>query len=235
MICGKACTKVTNLEDAWEKALKFVKSDKRVSVDVQTARALNPSQMTDTDFLRQCAWAILGARRRYEVLEKRWPDIERVFFKWNISTIVEQAESVKTQALQVLNSPRKVDGVIEIARWLKKREWPAVHAELLSFVAQDKRGNPVVTDELLKWLDQLPGVGRTLASYVVKDLGIGSIKDDIWMRRLAEWLGYSPDSVGVRQMALDIQVLSNEKINVIDTVLWNWTRTQEWLEYVSTK
>ena len=143
--------------------------------------------------------------------------------------VVVQSDSVKAQFLRVLNSPKKVDGVIKIAKWLDRQGWPTIHTKLLSLVKVDERENPIVTEDLLKWFDQLPWVGPTLAAYIVKDLGVGSIKDDVWMRRLARWLGYSPDTTGVWKMALDIQVISNERINVIDTVLWNWARTQQWL------
>jgi hypothetical protein len=163
------------------------------------------------------------------VLKSRWPAIERAFFYWDVSKVMTQSDSVKAQVLQVLNSPRKVDGVLEITRWLYKRGWSTVHAEFLGLAAKDKRGSPMVTDDLLKWLDQLPWIGRTLAAYIAKDLGVSSIKDDVRMRRLAGWLGYSHDANGVWKMALDMQILSNEKINVIDTVLWNWARTQQWL------
>ena len=104
-----------------------------------------------------------------------------------------------------------------------------MRAKFLNLVNLDDHGNPVLTNELLEWLDRLPWVGRSLAAYIAKDLGVSSIKDDVWMRRLAGWLGYSPDTTGVWKMALDIQALTNEKINVIDTALWNWARTQQWL------
>ena len=155
--------------------------------------------------------------------------MERAFFCWDVGQVVAQSDSVKTQVLQVLNSPKKVDGVLKIAKWLNRQGWPAIHANFLGLAKVDGQGNPLVTDDLLKWLDQLPWVGRTLAAYIAKDLGVGSIKDDVWMRRLAGWLDYSPDTTGVWKMALDIQVISNERINVIDTVLWNWARTQQWL------
>ncbi len=229
MITGEDMPKPTSLEDVWQTAWWFAEADDRISADVRTARGLNPSQVTDSDFLRQCAWAIFGARRPYEVLKTRWPAIEKTFFYWDVGKVVAQSDSVKSQTLRVLNSPKKVDGVLKIAQWLNRQGWPAVRVKLLGLAKVDEQGNSLVTDGLLRWFDQLPWVGRTLAAYIAKDLGISSIKDDVWMRRLAGWLGYSPDATGVWKMALDIQVLSNEKINVIDTVLWNWARTQPWL------
>jgi len=229
MITGEDLPKPISLEYVWQTAWGSAEANDRVSTDVRIARGLNSSQVTDSDFLCQCAWAIFGARRPYEVLKSRWPAMERAFLCWDVGQVVEQSDSVKTQALQVLNSPRKVDGVLKIAKWLNRQGWPAIRAKFLCLTKVDRQGNPLVTEDLLKWLDQLPWVGQTLAAYIAKNLGVGSIKDDVWMCRLAGWLDYSPDTTGVWKMALDIQVISNERINVIDTVLWNWARTQQWL------
>ena len=229
-ITGAPLSSPTRLADVWKTAMRFAETDKRMLCDIQKARSIDPSQVACSDFLRECAWAILGARRSYEeVLKPRWPDIEKAFFHWDIQRIVTQAELARTQVLQVLNSPRKVNGIIEIARWLNKQGWTTVRAEFLRRLKADSRGGFMVTDELLKWLDQLPWVGRTLAAYIAKNLGISSIKDDVWMCRLAGWLDYSPNTSGVWQMARDMQVISGEKVNVIDTVLWNWAKTQKCL------
>ena len=217
------------IEDVWERAWRLAEADERISADVQRAQRLDPSQVTSSDFLRECAWAVLGARRHYEVLAKRWPAIEKAFCSWDVRKVVEQNDSVRASALLALNSPRKVDGVLKIARWMEERTWPVIRAEFLGLVGVDEHGNTSITDELLKWLDRLPWIGSTLSAYIAKNLGIGSIKDDVWMCRLADRLGYTPDAAGVWTMALDIQAFSNQRINVIDTVLWNWARDQTWL------
>jgi hypothetical protein len=229
MIAGENPPQPTSIEDVWQTAWRFAEADDRVIADLRIPRRLNPSQVTDSNFLRQCSWAIFGARRPYEVLKSRWPAMEKAFFYWDVSQVVEKSDLVKAQVLRILNSPRKVDGVLNIAKWLNRQGWPVVRAKLLDLINVYEHGNPVITNDLLKWLDQLPWIGRTLAAYIAKDLGVSSIKDDVRMRRLAGWLGYSGDATGVWKMALDMQVLSNEKINVIDTVLWNWVRTQQWL------
>lgn len=229
MLTGKNQQISKSLENVWQTAWRFTQADVQISADVRIARELNPSHISDSDFLRQCAWAIFGARRPYEVLKSRWPALERAFYHWEVSRVVAESDSVKFQVLKILNSPRKVEGILKIAKWLDKNGWTTIHTQFLDFIKVDEQGNPVISEDLLKWFDQLPWIGQTLAAYIAKDLGVGSIKDDIWMRRLAGWLGYTRDKIGVWKMALDVQVLNNEKINVIDTVLWNWARTQQWL------
>jgi hypothetical protein len=73
-------TKHTSIEHVWQRALQFAVTDSEVLSDLEKARRLNPSQVTDSDFLRQCAWSILGARRRNEILKSRWLAIEKAFF-----------------------------------------------------------------------------------------------------------------------------------------------------------
>jgi len=221
-------SKIT-IKNIWDWAWSFAMADPRIANDVKTAEQLDPSQVTESDFFRQCAWAIFGAGLKYDVLIKLWPAIQKAFFYWDVKQVVAQSDSVKTQVLQIFNNHKKVNSVLDIAKWLDKQGWPHVKTEFLSLIKVDQQGNIMVTDKLLEWLDQRPGIGKTLAAYVAKDIGVQSIKDDKWMRRLAGWLGYSPDAMGVLKMALDMQSLSKKKINVIDTVLWNWARNQQWL------
>jgi len=164
-----------------------------------------------------------------EVLEKRWQQMEEALGHWNVAEIVYHRAAVRNEVLKILNSPRKVDAVLDIAAWLHEEGWDVVHSEILKRTAHDERGNIVVTPELLSWLDELPYVGTIMAAFVAKNLGISSIKDDVWMRRLAKWLGYTADANGVWAMAMRIQEITGEKLNVIDTVLWNWARKQNWL------
>lgn len=234
MIGGADIPQPACIEDVWDRAWRFAEANEPVFADVQRAERLDSSQVTASDFLREYAWAVLGARRRYEVLARRWPAIEEAFCYWDVGRVVEESASVRAVALRALNSPRKVDGVLEVARWLDKGSWTTIRAEFLRLVTTDLQGNALVTGDLLKWLDQLPWVGRTLAAYIAKNLGVGGIKDDVWMLRLAGWLDYSANTAGVCRMASDMQIHSGQKINIIDTVLWNWARHQTWLPHAVT-
>ena len=91
----------------------------------------------------------------------------------------------------------------------------------------DQNGFTVETPELIKYLDGLPFVGPVLASYIAKNMGVGAIKPDIFMIRLAKHLGYGCDKSGVDTMAGVFQKICGEKINVIDTVLWNWAKVPQ--------
>lgn len=218
-----------NIEGVWKAAYQFAKQNPKIWADVMVAQERNPLEISDSDFLRECAWAIYGAGFKISVLDKMWPDIQKAFLYWDVSKIVEHCESVRMEVLQINGHKGKVNSIIKIAKWLNEQGWHTVHTKFLSLAIKDNQGNPVITDDLLNWLDQLPWIGQTLAAYVAKDLGVESIKPDRRICRLANWLGYSPDADGVWQMALDTQAISGKKINVIDTVLWNWASKQDWL------
>lgn len=222
--------KPKTIEEVWTAALEFAQNDERVWADVERARALDPAQTSESDFLRECTWAIFGARFPYKALARRWPALEEAFCNWRVADIVAQRETVRADALKILNHKGKIDAVLEIAQWLNAQEWCAVHKQILGLCERDRRGDLVVTDDLIKWLDKRPYVGPTLAAYIAKDVGIGSVKDDKWMCRLAGHLGYIRNTTGVWRMARDVQVFADEKLNVIDTVLWNWAMKQEWLK-----
>ncbi len=229
------CADVENLtprtiEAVWAVAWQCAQNDERVWADVERARGLDPAQTSECDFMRECAWAIFGAAFDSETLAKLWPVLEEAFCNWCVADIVAQREIVRARALEVFNHEKKVDAVLEIAQWLYAQKWSDVRDTLLSLCERDRRGDLVVTDRLIRWLDERRYVGPTLAAYIAKDVGIGSVKDDRVMRRLAKYLGYSPDEAGVRRMARDVQSFVNEKLNVIDTVLWNWAMEQEWLK-----
>ena len=176
--------------------------------------------------MRECAWAIYGAGFRFTTLEKNWPALDKAYLRWDYKRIVEQSSAVEQNALQVIAHTGKVKAILAIAKLLNDQGWPEVQAEIFGRITWDARDNPEVSQELLSYLDGLPWVGQVLASYIAKNIGVASIKPDIWMLRLAKWLEYSENEAGVWDMARDFQVETGENIQAIDTVLWNWAKEQ---------
>lgn len=231
---AQGCCLPKDLAQIWDAAYQHADQDERVTQDIARANGLDVTKVTSSDFLRECAWAIFGARYPFSALEKRWPDLQQVFLRWNVREVVAQAPEVEQQAVQIIGYRRKVKGVLANAARINTEGWPTVRSTLLRLLLRDEVGNPMESPELITYLDSFRWIGPTLASYIAKNLGVGSIKDDRWMLRLAKWLGYQPDKSGVWDMARDFQSLRGEKINVIDTVLWNWASVpQECLRKVS--
>jgi len=65
-----------------------------------------------------------------------------------------------------------------------------------------------------------------LATFISKNMSVASIKPDIWMILLAEWMGFPNNKDGVMATARDFQIECRENIQTIDTALWNWAKRQ---------
>ena len=65
-----------------------------------------------------------------------------------------------------------------------------------------------------------------MATFISKNISAASIKPDIWMIRLAEWMGFPSNKKGVMAAARDFQIECRENIQTIDTALWNRAKRQ---------
>jgi hypothetical protein len=220
-----------NLDQIWDLAYVHATQSQRITGDVQRIKTLDVKQVTGTDFMGQCAWAIYGAGFKFDVLAPKWPELQAIYLHWDVQQIVEQAETVKEAALKIIGHQGKVEAILTIAGKLSQG-WPDIRSTLLDLLSWDANGIPVETQPFIKYLDALPWVGEVLASYIAKNIGVDSIKPDLWMLRLAKWLEYKPGKSGVWDMARDFQSLNDERINVIDTVCWNWAKDQDCLKEV---
>lgn len=216
------CCLSNNLDKIWTLAYSHAMQNETILADVQRARTLDFQDITDQDFIKQCAWAIYGAAFSYRTLAKHWDALQDAYLHWDVHKITAQPTTVRETALRSINNGRKANAILTIASCLEKRGWDEVKGTLQDLFLYDQQGNPIESAALIDWLDRLPNVGPVLATYIAKNIGVSAIKPDIWMIRLSKHLGYSPDKSGVDAMALDFQLICGEKINVIDTVLWNW-------------
>ena len=208
---------------AWEHAMGC----KRISSDVERARILDFNQITGEDFVRECAWAIYGAFFSYTTLDQKWCGLQKAYLHWDIPKMNAQHDLIIENASQIINRKDKAKAILTICGLVEQQGWADVKSRLEERLAYDQHGNPVETPELTKYLDELPFVGPVLASYIAKNMGVGAIKPDIFMTRLAKHLGYGCDKSGVDTMAGVFQKICGEKINVIDTVLWNWAKVPQ--------
>ena len=218
-------TKVS--KEIWELAWGYAMASETITKDVERARTLDVNKLTESEFLHQCAWAIFGGGFRIRVLERIFPRLTEAYLDFNPKQIVQHAELVEKNALRAFGNHRKVNAVVTIAETINSQGWPQIHSKLLELADWDTHNDPWVSQALVDYLDGFRGVGPVLASYICKNIGIASIKPDIWMLSLAQWLGFSRDVSGVWDMAREFVVLSGETVNVIDTVLWNWARDRQ--------
>ena len=114
-----------------------------------------------------------------------------------------------------------MDAVVNIPKRVKRERWPSVQTRFVE-ACQSTDGHAA----LVQYLDDYPFIGPVVASYVAKNMGVPAIKADLWMLRLASHLGYPASDDRVRDMGLAFVRSTGEPLNVVDTVLWNWARSQ---------
>lgn len=208
----------------WDLAWDHAMGNETIIQDIDRSQKLDVKNVTDSGFLHECAWAIFGGGFRISILERIFPRLKEAYLSFDLNQIAQHAQQVEKNALQAFGNKRKVKAVLKIADIINSQGWPKVRSDLLELPEWDAQGNPWVSQSLLDYLDEFPQVGQTLASYIAKNIGVSSIKPDIWMLRLAEHLGHEYNVSGVWDMARAMRSINGETINVIDTVLWNWAR-----------
>jgi len=204
----------------WVRAIRAILDNTGVIEDILVQRKRNPHEVSDKQFLKECAWAIYNSWTSFKSVKGKWDQIEQAFLGWDYQQISQNVNSVRQAAPPVRNSTRKVDAVISIARRMTQIGWTTIRKQLLSGLRQDTRGNFVPDPELIKYLDRLPMIGETNAIYILKNLGYDVAKPDKQLKKLVAKFGYPPDTSGVQQFASDISELVLECISVVDTVLW---------------
>lgn len=220
----------TDMKLIWQMAVKRASLDDIIRREIAAIRLLDVQSITAQSLLHELAWAIYGAGFNVNVLRQKFPALEEAFSNWDPEQIVQRGEAPVQEALKVIGHTGKANAVKTIALYLHSSGWDDVRGEIFRHIEWDDKGEPIFTQGLLDFLDKLPWIGQTLARFVVKNIGIGSIKDDVMIKRLALHLGYSDDFAGVMKMAKAFQAISGESLSVIDTVLWAWVREQSWLK-----
>ena len=166
---------------------------------------VDPSSVSETDFLSETAWVILSAGMSAHVVESRFHPISQAFFCWeNAAVIADNSDQCREEALAWFNHRGKVDAIISVA-----------------FIIQDL-GFERVKDQLsanhLEFLQTLPFIGPVTSKHLAKNLGFPISKPDRHLVRIAEAFGYE----SVDLMCKLIAETTGEQEQVVDIVLWRF-------------
>jgi hypothetical protein len=204
-----------------ETAWNSVREDPQVMAEITRARTLTPMSLSSIDFMREYAWAAFNSGMKMEVIRRIWPDLEQAFRHWDYKAIIQDASSVRNEAIAVFRNQRKVSAVIHTAGLIEARGWDTVEAEIKSAVIAGKNNNLYPSGKFYLFVQQLPWIGPTNSRYLAKNLGFDLAKDDRHLKRLAQQYGYTPNSNGVQRLVEDVSMRAKERISVMETVLWN--------------
>ena len=78
------------------------------------------------------------------------------------------------------------------------------------------------SDDKIEWFTTLPWIGPITKYHLARNLGIDTVKPDRHLIRLAERFGYETPL----EMCEDVQKEVNERLGVIDVVLWRYCNLQ---------
>lgn len=210
------------LVSLYQTALNSVINDPQVMEEIARARNMNPSLISSHDFIREYAWTVFNSGMRMRIIKRRWTALEEAFEYWDPKAILTNMTGVKDKALKVFNNKSKVNAVLKLANLINNEGWAKIRFEIMNCVVRSENGNFYPSPQLFTFLSyQLAWMGPTNRRYLAKNLGFDFAKDDRHLRRLTESYGYSKDAEGVQQFVEEIGKCVNERISVVETVLWN--------------
>jgi hypothetical protein len=148
----------------------------------------NWKALDSSKFFEMFHRCIAASGKRVETLNKYLEGQKALFRRLSPSRIVRDQREIRRgwrKNSQYL-SPRMVDAMIEVAKRITERGWPAFKSEYLLLPS-----NPE-TESLEEWvlaheaLKRLPMVGYANGWYLIRNLyGARAIKPDVWIMRIA--------------------------------------------------
>lgn len=168
--------------------------------------AVEEEKVTERDFLRELAFVICNSGMRASVIRGLWVPMREAFYDF-VSTgyIVDHRADIRAAALRVLNSPPKIDAIIDAAVTVQAAGWANTHR--------------IIKRDGIQALRSFKYIGPIIVYHLAKNIGIDVAKPDRHLMRIAEALGYNHD---VQRMCQRIANHTGHRVATIDLVLWRY-------------
>ncbi|QEE49114.1 hypothetical protein FUA48_05820 [Flavobacterium alkalisoli] len=160
--------------------------------------------LTAKTFLEELSWVILSSGMNEKIINKLFPHLKQTLFGFEICQIAEQKISCYNNCIKIFNHPGKINAIL----------YAAEHLSIHSFDSVMKR---LKTDGI-NYLLEFPYLGNATAYHFAKNIGINVAKPDRHLIRIANALGYD----NPHQLCSDISNSIDEKVSLIDLVLWRY-------------
>lgn len=168
-------------------------------------RTLRIEELTETDFLRECAWVILSSGMRESVVRRKFFNISEAFLNWDSAKkIVTHRDQCIRSALTHFQSEKKINAIAQCAHILFVKGFEAIRDE--------------ITRDPITALQQFPYIGPTTSYHVAKNIGLPFAKPDRHLCRLAMLSGYDRPS----DLCIAIAKYIGDPVPVVDMVLWRF-------------
>lgn len=154
--------------------------------------------------LREAAWVILSAGLSARVVSTKFAALSNAFFDWDFNKIIKKKRRCRNAALSFFNHPKKIDSIIFFAEKIDERGIESIKKH--------------IQIDGIKYLDDFPFMGPATKWHLAKNIGLDYAKPDRHLVRIATNVGYSTP----QEMCAVIAQRINEKISVIDLVVWRF-------------
>jgi len=192
------------LADAYLRAKEMV-VEKGFAQEIASQAHLSLLSMTESDFLRECAWVVLCSGFRESIVRGIFSRLSTAFFSWQSASLIATNKNLcRERALRAFGSKRKIAAIIRIAEIVYRSGFRHIQ--------------PVLLLEPLRFIATLPMMGPATTLHLAKNLGLPLAKPDRHLVRIARAIGYSSP----QHLCEDIATLVREHVSVVDLVLWRF-------------
>ena len=172
-------------------------------VDWQTE--LDFETITETDFLREAAWVILSSGFKESIVRGCFQHVSEAFLEWcSAECIEEYCDQCQTQAISVFGCHRKIVAIVAIVKIVAHESFDSIKLNIQS------RG--------VQYLQEFPYIGPITSFHLAKNIGMGVVKPDRHLVRMAHISGHSSPL----QMCSVVSDAVGDSIAVVDLVFWRY-------------
>ena len=172
-------------------------------VDWQTE--LDFESITESDFLREAAWVVLSSGFRESVVRGCFQHVSEAFLEWCSAERIDACrDQCKTRAISVFGCRRKIEAIAEIVETVAHESFECIKLQIQS------RG--------IYYLQKFPFIGPTTSYHLAKNIGIGVVKPDRHLVRMAHISGHNSPI----QMCSVVSATVGDSIAVVDLVFWRY-------------
>lgn len=184
--------------------------DQGYSEEIEWQDCLDIDNITESAFLREASWVILSSGMRETVIRKIFPLISDCFFNWESAfKILENKSHCYKSAVNIFSNEPKINAILKIAEII----------ETLGFEEVFK----IMIEDGVDYISTFPFMGPATSYHFAKNIGLDVAKPDRHLVRIANSLGYNCP----QQLCSDISKQTDEKLSVVDLVLWRYAVTDK--------
>ena len=160
---------------------------------------------TETDFLREAAWVVLSSGFRESVVRQYFHRISEAFLDWRSAKQISKCrELCRNQAVSVFGHRGKIDAIAEIVM--------RVADDGIEHVKLNIRSRGV------EYLQEFPFIGPVTSYHLAKNLGLGVVKPDRHLVRMARITGHGSPTEICSMVAGTV----GDPVAVVDLVFWRY-------------